>query len=195
MPVELPFFLPADWASMGQNFAQDTRCAAVGNRVMSVPISVAETVMLGAWKRVGAFGEIGDKERQFNALGYALFAGWERGYPPAARMGHQVTLAARRRGAIVRPLGDVVVLLPPLAITEEELRRLVDITATLESVRRLQRLENRHVAKVGRGWRVGQAARPPCESASAARRAPSRTPSRRAGSRRPPRPSFRRWCR
>ena len=45
-------------------------------------------------------------------------------------MGHQVTLAARRRGAIVRPLGDVVVLMPPLAIAEDELRRLVEITAT-----------------------------------------------------------------
>ena len=44
-------------------------------------------------------------------------------------MGHQVTLAARRRGAIVRPLGDTVVLMPPLAITEDELRRLVEITA------------------------------------------------------------------
>jgi adenosylmethionine---8-amino-7-oxononanoate aminotransferase len=46
-----------------------------------------------------------------------------------ARMGHQVTLAARRRGAIIRPLGDVVVLMPPLSISEEDLRRLVDITA------------------------------------------------------------------
>ncbi|MEA2449659.1 MAG: adenosylmethionine---8-amino-7-oxononanoate aminotransferase, partial [Thermoleophilaceae bacterium] len=46
-----------------------------------------------------------------------------------ARAGHQVTLAARRRGAIVRPLGDVVVLMPPLAITKRELRRLVEITA------------------------------------------------------------------
>ena len=36
----------------------------------------------------------------------------------AARMGHQVTLAARRRGAIIRPLGDVVVLMPPLAIAD-----------------------------------------------------------------------------
>ena len=44
-------------------------------------------------------------------------------------MGHQVTLAARRRGAIVRPLGDVVVLMPPLSITEDELTRLVEITA------------------------------------------------------------------
>jgi adenosylmethionine-8-amino-7-oxononanoate aminotransferase len=45
------------------------------------------------------------------------------------RMGHQVTLAARRRGAIVRPLGDIVVLMPPLSIDADELRRLVEITA------------------------------------------------------------------
>jgi adenosylmethionine---8-amino-7-oxononanoate aminotransferase len=51
------------------------------------------------------------------------------GFPVEARAGHQVTLAARRRGAIVRPLGDVVVLMPPLAITPSELRRLVTITA------------------------------------------------------------------
>jgi adenosylmethionine-8-amino-7-oxononanoate aminotransferase len=49
------------------------------------------------------------------------------GFPVEARAGHQVTLAARRRGAIVRPLGDVVVLMPPLAITKQELRRLLTI--------------------------------------------------------------------
>jgi adenosylmethionine-8-amino-7-oxononanoate aminotransferase len=51
------------------------------------------------------------------------------GFPVEARIGHRVTLAARRRGAIVRPLGDVVVLMPPLAIADGELRRLVAITA------------------------------------------------------------------
>jgi adenosylmethionine-8-amino-7-oxononanoate aminotransferase len=51
------------------------------------------------------------------------------GFPVEARAGHQVTLAARRRGAIVRPLGDVVVLMPPLAITLRELRRLLTIVA------------------------------------------------------------------
>jgi adenosylmethionine-8-amino-7-oxononanoate aminotransferase len=50
-------------------------------------------------------------------------------YPLPARIGHQVTLEARRRGAIIRPLGDVVVLMPPLAISEADLRRLVEITA------------------------------------------------------------------
>jgi adenosylmethionine---8-amino-7-oxononanoate aminotransferase len=43
------------------------------------------------------------------------------------RIGHQVTLAARERGAIIRPLGDVVVLMPPLTISDDELRRLVSI--------------------------------------------------------------------
>jgi adenosylmethionine-8-amino-7-oxononanoate aminotransferase len=50
-------------------------------------------------------------------------------HSPAARMGHRVTLAARRRGAVIRPLGDVIVLMPPLSISEADLRRLVTITA------------------------------------------------------------------
>ena len=39
-------------------------------------------------------------------------------HDPALRLGHRVTLEARERGAIIRPLGDVVVLMPPLAISE-----------------------------------------------------------------------------
>jgi adenosylmethionine---8-amino-7-oxononanoate aminotransferase len=50
-------------------------------------------------------------------------------HDPALRLGHRVTLEARRRGAIVRPLSDVVVLMPPLSIAAEELERLVAITA------------------------------------------------------------------
>ena len=52
------------------------------------------------------------------------------GQPAEDQVGHQVVLAARRRGAIIRPLGDVVVLMPPLSISDAELRRLVAITAT-----------------------------------------------------------------
>jgi adenosylmethionine-8-amino-7-oxononanoate aminotransferase len=50
--------------------------------------------------------------------------------PAGERMGHRVTLAARSRGAIIRPLGDVIVLMPPLGIADGELRRLVTITAS-----------------------------------------------------------------
>jgi len=51
------------------------------------------------------------------------------GFPLELRMGHQVTRAARRRGAFVRPLGDVVVLMAALSISPAELERLVTITA------------------------------------------------------------------
>ena len=50
-------------------------------------------------------------------------------HDPALRMGHRVTLAARERGALVRPLGDTVVLVPPLSISVEDLRSLLDIVA------------------------------------------------------------------
>ncbi len=45
--------------------------------------------------------------------------------PAAARVGHQVALAARRHGVIVRPLGDVVVVMPPLAMTPAQIRAVV----------------------------------------------------------------------
>jgi adenosylmethionine-8-amino-7-oxononanoate aminotransferase len=50
-------------------------------------------------------------------------------HDPGLRLGHRVAMEARRRGAIIRPLGDVVVLMPPLAISKRDLRRLVEITA------------------------------------------------------------------
>jgi adenosylmethionine---8-amino-7-oxononanoate aminotransferase len=50
-------------------------------------------------------------------------------HPLPMRIGHRVTLEARRRGAIIRPLGDVVVLMPPLSISPDDLSRLVGITA------------------------------------------------------------------
>jgi adenosylmethionine-8-amino-7-oxononanoate aminotransferase len=48
-------------------------------------------------------------------------------YPVAERRGHHVCMEARRRGAILRPLGDVVVLMPPLGISTRELDQLCDI--------------------------------------------------------------------
>src|SRR2546430_15333430 len=48
-------------------------------------------------------------------------------YPPAARIGQRVVRAARARGVILRPLGNVIVLMPALAIAPTELERLVDV--------------------------------------------------------------------
>jgi adenosylmethionine-8-amino-7-oxononanoate aminotransferase len=49
-------------------------------------------------------------------------------FPIKRRTGHRVIMAARDLGAILRPLGDVIVLMPPLCITEGELNTLCDIT-------------------------------------------------------------------
>jgi adenosylmethionine-8-amino-7-oxononanoate aminotransferase len=58
-------------------------------------------------------------------------------YPLEARMGHRVAMDARRRGLLLRPIGNVMILMPPLSTSIPELRRMVEIlrasieTATL----------------------------------------------------------------
>jgi adenosylmethionine-8-amino-7-oxononanoate aminotransferase len=47
--------------------------------------------------------------------------------PVGERTGFEVCRAARRRGVIIRPLGDVVVLMPPLGIADAELDELVAV--------------------------------------------------------------------
>ena len=56
-------------------------------------------------------------------------------YEYGLRAGHEVILAARRRGAVLRPLGNVVVLMPPLSLTEAELAELAAIAlASIDEV-------------------------------------------------------------
>jgi adenosylmethionine-8-amino-7-oxononanoate aminotransferase len=45
-------------------------------------------------------------------------------YAYGDRIGHRVCQAVRRRGIVLRPLGNVVVLMPPLSLTPEEARML-----------------------------------------------------------------------
>ena len=49
-------------------------------------------------------------------------------YTLEENIGHQVTLEAREHGLIIRPLGNVIVLMPILAMSEEELSQVVSIT-------------------------------------------------------------------
>jgi adenosylmethionine---8-amino-7-oxononanoate aminotransferase len=51
-----------------------------------------------------------------------------RSYRAENRMGHKVILEARKRGVIIRPLGDIIVLMPPLTIANDELKLLLDVT-------------------------------------------------------------------
>jgi adenosylmethionine-8-amino-7-oxononanoate aminotransferase len=73
---------------------------------------------------VAAMPEVAEVRRRGTMTGIDLGA-----HDPALRLGHQVTLEARKRGAVIRPLGDVIVLMPPLSISAADLKRLVEITA------------------------------------------------------------------
>jgi adenosylmethionine-8-amino-7-oxononanoate aminotransferase len=50
-----------------------------------------------------------------------------KNYAPEQRIGHQVILAARKRSIMIRPLGDIIILMPPLSITDDELAALLDV--------------------------------------------------------------------
>lgn len=56
------------------------------------------------------------------------------------RIGHKVFLEAMKRGAILRPIGNVIYFLPPLVITEEEIEKLTKIA--YESIKTVTEIIN-----------------------------------------------------
>jgi adenosylmethionine-8-amino-7-oxononanoate aminotransferase len=48
-------------------------------------------------------------------------------YPPREKVGQRICRAARSRGVLLRPLGDCIVLMPPLVTSHSELRRLAGV--------------------------------------------------------------------
>lgn len=73
---------------------------------------------------------VGEIRQQGVMVGIELVANRQPAVPfdAALRVGHQVTLAARRRGVIVRPLGNVVVLMPAPAMPSMLVRQLAQVT-------------------------------------------------------------------
>jgi adenosylmethionine-8-amino-7-oxononanoate aminotransferase len=56
-------------------------------------------------------------------------------YPFEERIGYQIILEARKLGVLLRPLGDVIVLMPPLAVDLEELDLL--FSAAEEAIKKV----------------------------------------------------------
>jgi adenosylmethionine-8-amino-7-oxononanoate aminotransferase len=48
-------------------------------------------------------------------------------YPMSNKIGIKVIMEARKRGLIIRPLSDVIVIMPPLSISKVDLSRMLDI--------------------------------------------------------------------
>ena len=70
---------------------------------------------------------VGDIRRQGFMAGIELVKdrGSKEPYSPEARIGHRIAAAARTRGLIIRPIGNVLVLMPPLSTSLAELRNMV----------------------------------------------------------------------
>jgi adenosylmethionine-8-amino-7-oxononanoate aminotransferase len=50
-----------------------------------------------------------------------------KSYAPEQRVGYKVILEARKQSVMIRPLGDVIVLMPPLSIADAELTSLLEV--------------------------------------------------------------------
>jgi adenosylmethionine-8-amino-7-oxononanoate aminotransferase len=81
---------------------------------------------LKPWKRWPHVGEI--RQAGF-MIGIELIANKKKKvpYPIEMRVGGQVCKEAKRNGVLLRPLGNVIVLIPPLSITIPELKKLISV--------------------------------------------------------------------
>ncbi len=50
-----------------------------------------------------------------------------KNYLPEKRIGRKVILEARKHSVMIRPLGDIIILMPPLSIADDELKLLLDV--------------------------------------------------------------------
>lgn len=75
------------------------------------------------WEHVGEIRQVG------LMIGIELVADKKKKtpYPIERRVGAQVCRRAKERGVLLRPLGNVIVLMPPLSISIRELGRLIQI--------------------------------------------------------------------
>jgi adenosylmethionine-8-amino-7-oxononanoate aminotransferase len=106
-------------------------CAAA---IASLDVFEEEATLLRLQPKIRLLGELLDGVAAMSEVaevrGRGFMVGIDLGeHDPALRVGHRVVLEARARGAIVRPLGDTVVLMPPLAISKVDLVRLVEVVA------------------------------------------------------------------
>ncbi len=123
----------------GHSYSGNPLCCAVAmanldvfeneETIASLPAKI--DALAGALKPLTDHPHVGEIRQRGLMVGIELVAdrSTKEPFPEHLQVGAEVSKATRPRGAIVRPLGDVVVLMPPLAMAQEELTRLVSATA------------------------------------------------------------------
>lgn len=114
----------------GHSYSGNALAAAVALRhlqlvdewdVLANVTARAEQLRAALDERVAPLAEVREVRQQGLMVGIELA-------PPAdgLRWGRRVSAGCVDRGVLIRPLGDVVVLMPPLTTTEDEVDRIVD---------------------------------------------------------------------
>ncbi|HEX9883532.1 MAG TPA: adenosylmethionine--8-amino-7-oxononanoate transaminase, partial [Desulfobaccales bacterium] len=122
----------------GHTYTGNPLAAAVG--LASLDIFVGDRVLEGLAAKIERLSthlaemaghpHVGDVRQRGLMVGLELVQNQaaREPFPAGRRVGHRVILEARQLGAILRPLGDTIVLMPPLSITLTELDELCRIT-------------------------------------------------------------------
>jgi adenosylmethionine-8-amino-7-oxononanoate aminotransferase len=123
----------------GHSFSGNALCAAVARRHLQ--LFDEWNVLANVRERAGQLAtRLARDVASLPAVGDVRQAGLMVGVelaPPEddLRWGRKVCAEAVRRGVLLRPLGDVVVVMPPLTVTADEIDRIVDtLVASIESV-------------------------------------------------------------
>ncbi|MBI3359147.1 MAG: aminotransferase class III-fold pyridoxal phosphate-dependent enzyme, partial [Nitrospirae bacterium] len=92
---------------------------------------------LAAWKRWKHVGEI---RQEGMMIGIELVADKQnkKPYPMTLRIGKQICDEAKKNGVLLRPLGNIIVLMPPLSISPREIKKLIAVTgAAIQKITRV----------------------------------------------------------
>jgi len=93
-------------------------------------VSRLSEVMARSLSRLAGHPNVGDIRQKGLMAGIEIVADrkTKERFPPDRKTGQRMIRKAREEGVLLRPLGDVIVLMPPLSSTESEIEMLVDVT-------------------------------------------------------------------
>jgi adenosylmethionine-8-amino-7-oxononanoate aminotransferase len=91
-------------------------------------VQARSTELAGLLEPLAALPHVGDIRHKGLMVGIELVAdkATRRQFDHRRRVGAQVCMNVRRHGVILRPLGDVIVVMPPLAMGSADLRTIID---------------------------------------------------------------------